>query len=220
MHFQWSRVVLRAEGQGDCMTLKINNLTFMNRGPFNFEVSPGECLGLKGPSGSGKTLLLRSICDIHPWDGAISLGSISAVSVSGPEWRAMVGMLPAESQWWYDTVRLHFSHPVDEDYLHELGFDASVMNWEIARLSAGEKQRLAILRLLSIHPKALLLDEPTAHLDVTRIESVERVINHYRQSTNVPVLWVSHHKDQLQRIASRCLMLEENRLVESVKVGT
>ncbi len=186
-------------------SLDVSDLTFQGRGPYSFTIRGGECLGLTGPSGAGKTLLLRALADLDPHGGTISLGSLVCDRVPAPLWRRKVGMLPAESLWWYDRVGDHFTDfdRIPASYLALLGFDASVRDWQVGRLSTGEKQRLAILRLLQNQPGALLLDEPTASLDADNIGHVEELLTGYCREHRVPVLWVSHDPDQLDRVADR-----------------
>ncbi len=91
--------------------------------------------------------------------------------------------------------------------LGKLGFGEDVLEWRVERLSTGEKQRLALFRLLLNEPKVLLLDEPTAALDVSNVWKVEEVIAEYRNATGAAVVWVSHNPEQIARVADRHLQL-------------
>ncbi|MBU1108979.1 MAG: ATP-binding cassette domain-containing protein [Candidatus Riflebacteria bacterium] len=182
--------------------LKIENLVFLQRGPYSLSVAPGSVLGLHGASGAGKTLLLRAIADLDPHDGQLWLNQIACSDLSGPQWRRRVAYLSAESLWWHDRVGQHFSEDPDIKYLQQMGLDSEVMNWEVNRLSTGEKQRLAILRLLQHRPQALLLDEPTASLDQNSIGRVEAFILNYLKQNSAPAIWVSHDMTQLERLTT------------------
>lgn len=192
--------------------LEIHNITFRDHGPYSLEISGAECLGLSGASGSGKTLLLRAIADLDPHGGSLRLGRMLCSEVPAPIWRRTVALLPAESCWWRDTVGEHFRDfsSVGGDRLNRLGFEPDVGSWQISRLSTGEKQRLAILRLLENRPGALLLDEPTASLDAANIEKAEQLLLDYGRSNEAPLLWVSHDPAQLSRVADRSLFMDEN----------
>ncbi|MEM7395428.1 MAG: ABC transporter ATP-binding protein, partial [Verrucomicrobiota bacterium] len=96
----------------------------------------------------------------------------------------------------------------------QLGFEPGVTDWEIARLSSGERQRLAFARLLVQEPNVLLLDEPTANLDTTSTQIVETMIADYSRRHQAPALWVIHHPDQLQRVATRSLVIEDGQWKE------
>ena len=133
--------------------------------------------------------------------------------MGGPAWRSMVGLLPTESQWWHDSVGSNFPK-FEERWLPTLGFDREAMGWSVQRLSTGERQRLALARLLSIRPKALLLDEPTASLDPEGVRHAEEVVATYRKETGAPVLWVSHDPAQIARLADRHFQIRDGQLVE------
>lgn len=190
--------------------LEIRELRFRDRGPYTFRIEAGECLGLHGASGAGKSQLLRAVADLDPRTGTMRLGDLDADAVAAPVWRRTVGLLPAESGWWFDRVGEHFADfaAVDEHVLTALGFDRSVQDWQISRLSTGEKQRLAIMRLLHIRPQCLLLDEPTANLDQEAVVRVERLLLHYAAEHQAPLLWVSHDPAQLELVCRRQLYME------------
>ena len=178
----------------------------------HFGISPGHCAGLCGPSGSGKTLLLRALSDLDPHTGTVWLDGVASTDIPAPQWRRRVGLLPAETAWWHDTVEPHFGR-VPEKWLADLGFDASVMTWQIRRLSTGERQRLGVLRLLANRPDVLLLDEPTANLDPLNIDRVDLLLGDYRRRNRPMILWVSHDTDQLKRNCSAIHTIRGDRLV-------
>jgi len=191
--------------------LLVDNLAFLDRGPYTLTIRGGECCGISGESGAGKTLLLRAIADLDPHTGRIFLGDTECDRMEAPRWRKLVGMLPAESGWWFDRVEDHFSGAEDaglRQLLHRLGFGENAFSWQVQRLSTGEKQRLALLRLLANDPHALLLDEPTAGLDAENVARTERVLLDYCRDRKIPVLWVSHDKGQLARVADRILTMQ------------
>jgi ABC-type iron transport system FetAB ATPase subunit len=191
--------------------LRLERLHPPTLAPATLRVPPGRCLALHGPSGAGKTLLLRAICDLDPNEGEAWLGDTPRSGMSGPAWRRRVVLVPAESHWWYDRVRDHAAH-WDQALLGELGFDAQVLDWEVRRLSSGERQRLALARALALEPEALLLDEPTANLDSENAAQAEAVVRRYRESRQVPVIWVSHDAAQRARVAGQVLRIDEGLL--------
>jgi ABC-type multidrug transport system ATPase subunit len=183
--------------------LELTNFSYANSSAFDLRIVPGQCAGLSGPSGSGKTRLLRAMCDLDPWQGSMQLAGVDAHSIPAPEWRQRIGYLPADALWWHDTVGPHFPYTSElpEKYNWEAaGFESDVTHWEISRLSSGERQRLAMLRLLCRRPHALLLDEPTAHLDPKSALMMEALVQNYQKTNNIPVLWVTHIPEQLDRI--------------------
>jgi ABC-type iron transport system FetAB ATPase subunit len=176
-------------------------------------IQPGETVCLSGPSGSGKSLLLRAIADLIPHQGRVLLGGEACEEMPAHLWRRRVGFLPAESQWWADRVGEHFEQ-VEAGELQALDFGMEVLDWQLSRCSTGEKQRLAILRLLSQRPEALLLDEPTASLDPDSTSRVEALVDRYRNQQQAPVLWVSHDQCQIARVADRRLVINGRQLEE------
>jgi len=194
--------------------LSVTDLTRLGLGPWSFTVESGECLALRGPSGAGKSLLLRAIADLDPNEGRVSLDGESREDMAAPDWRRRVAYLAAEPGWWAETVAEHFAdwaaaRPLVED----LGLSADCGDWPIARLSTGEKQRLALARSLLMNPRALLLDEPTSGLDPDAVERVEALIR-ARQEAGIAVLWVTHDRTQAERVARRRLEIEDGKLRE------
>ncbi len=175
---------------------------------FNFTTAGGQCLGVSGPSGIGKSVLLRAIADMLPHQGEIYLGELESQSVPAPQWRKKVALLPAESQWWFDRVGEHFSQYNDSLFQY-FGFEQDVMNWQISHISSGEKQRLACIRVLMNEPQALLLDEPTANLDPQNQGLLETLITQYQSEHQLPVIWISHDLQQLEKVSDRLLYLIE-----------
>jgi ABC-type iron transport system FetAB ATPase subunit len=195
------------------MKLVVNNLQILNLLPWSFALPAGECMYLSGPSGSGKTRLLRALADLDPHQGEMLLDGVNYLNLPAHEWRSKVAFLPAESQWWCTDVGGHITD-YDKALLHELGFTEEVMGWEIARLSSGEKQRLALLRALAQGPEVLLLDEPTANLDNKCTQVIEQTVEHYRRDRGAAVIWVSHDISQIRRITRHGWLIDGDQLKE------
>jgi len=180
----------------------------------SFAIAPGERICLGGPSGSGKTRLLRALADLDPHSGHIRLHGRAQHELPPHEWRRRVAMLPAESAWWAPTVGEHMDG-VDAEALSGLGLPEDAARWPVERLSAGEKQRLALLRLTARRaPAVLLLDEPTANLDPASVERVEHYLLALARERGVGMLWVSHDAGQVGRVATRAMRIDSGRLLE------
>ncbi len=191
--------------------LRVDTLCIHDVGPVSLAIDTGECLGMFGSSGSGKTLLLRAIADLEPHGGMVYLDGTEQAQIPAPAWRRQVALLPAESMWWFDTVGEHFSR-IDAKGFSRLGFDTGMLTWPVSRLSSGERQRLALLRMLENHPRLLLLDEPSANLDPDNTARVELLLRTYREETGAAVLWIGHQQEQLRRVANRMVGLSDGRI--------
>ena len=194
--------------------LQVRNLCRPMLGPLSLGVEAGECVCLSGPSGTGKSQLLRAIADLDPHDGEVLLDGEPASNIKPHLWRTRVGLLPPESHWWLPTVGEHF-HDGPPEPPAELGLPDDIMEQPVERLSSGEKQRLALLRLLANRPQVLLLDEPTANLDPVNTECTEQLIKRFRKSRAAAVIWISHDPAQVERIGCRSLRLDGGRLQEA-----
>lgn len=193
----------------------VENLVYHHFGPVSFRIEAGESVVLSGPSGAGKSLMLRAIADL---DCQHSVDEIRLFELDGkvapPQiWRRSLGMLPAHAQWWAPTVGAHFLSP-NIALLEKLHLPKDAFEWDVTRLSAGEGQRLALLRVLDRQPRALFLDEPTANLDPHSVAAVETFIVELAKEKGLPLLWISHTPGQSERIADRTLYLEKGKLVE------
>lgn len=169
-------------------------------GPVDLCLYKNQLVTLAGRSGIGKSLFLRCLADLEPHQGSIYLADVEQQQIAPTLWRRSVALLPAESKWWYSQVGEHF-HQLDMSLFNQFGFDEQVLSWSVNRLSSGEKQRLALLRLLQNRPKVLLLDEPTANVDPEMTSKVELLIQNYLQQQAAAVIWVTHDPTQAQRIA-------------------
>ncbi|MCO6414547.1 MAG: ATP-binding cassette domain-containing protein [Thiogranum sp.] len=195
--------------------LEVRNLVRSNLRAVSLTLSASELVCLSGPSGAGKTLMLRALADLDVNSGEVSLQGVPRERMPATQWRRQVGYLPAESRWWAPTVAEHY--PATSPALFgRLGFDAGVLDWQVERLSSGERQRLALLRLLANEPRVLLLDEPTANLDPANIEKVERLVRDYVDQHQAACLWVTHAPEQIERIATRTLYLDRQGLHREV----
>ena len=194
--------------------LSVEGLQRPGLAPVTLEVAGGECVGLSGPSGAGKTLLLRAIADLDENTGEVICAGVARSQLPAPVWRRRVTYLAANAGWWTDEVGEHFEQPADAaQFLRHLGLPEAALTWPVARLSTGERQRLALARSLLHEPDVLLLDEPTSGLDPEAMAAVESLLRQ-RLSAGVAVLLVSHSVEQIERLAGRRLRLEGGVLRE------
>ena len=189
--------------------LELQNFQIHTLNPLNIKVK-NELVCLSGTSGSGKSLFLRAIADLIEHKGEAYLNEQKCSEITPVQWRKWVGFLPAESAWWLDKVGEHFNNVNNNPHLSKLNLSSDCLSWDVSRCSTGEKQRLAIVRLLENKPKVLLLDEPTASLDPESVSAVESLI----KNLDVPVIWVSHDVQQIKRVADRKFEILNNEIKE------
>lgn len=194
--------------------LEARALHRLNVGPIDLVLDSGTCASIAGKSGAGKSVLLRMLADLDPHGGDAFLDGEACSAMPAPAWRRRVTYVAAESGWWDERVVAHFAADTDfATLLPSVGIPVEASSWPIARLSTGERQRLALLRALTPANRVLLLDEPTSGLDPGSIGLVEALLKE-RLVQGVAILMVTHDPEQAQRMASRHLELRDGRILE------
>ena len=194
--------------------LSLNKLRSAHAGPISLQLSAGECVALVGASGAGKSVCLRMIADLDPCDGEVLLDGVSRATWRAPDWRSMVVYQPAEPAWWDATAECHFA-PAQRAralaLLPQLLLKPAVWLGDLARLSTGERQRLALVRSLAMQPKVLLLDEPAAALDPESTLALEAVLRAHLDA-GMAIILVTHSQEQAARMAHRQLRMVNGQL--------
>ena len=189
----------------------------------------GEIVAIVGPSGSGKSTLLSLIAGAnHPSQGSITVAGFSPVVTGTEAWNSIVQYCPQEPFFRSSTLKENFEAVcpgISEARIHELcsrvGLDLSrlgdrsgtstMLGERGARISGGERARLAIARTLALNPRVLLLDEPTAALDD---ESTDRLIATLLDLKRDHCIVVTTHDARLFAATDRAYRMEFGRLRE------
>jgi len=180
----------------------------------------GECVALRGPSGCGKTTLLRAAAGLDdPAAGEILLDARPPGAHGWPAFRRAVVLcaqaavvLPGSVRenlarpFAYRAAREPFPEARADDLLDRLRVGARRRDQDAASLSAGQRQRVALIRALLLRPRALLLDEPTSALDDDAAALVEALLREER-TRGLAVLTVTHDASQAERVADRVVDL-------------
>ena len=203
------------DGHHDPPRLALAGLRGAQAGPFDLTLARGECVAISGPSGAGKSLLLRMIADLDPNQGEVALDGRPRADFPAPDWRRRVVYCPADSGWWAPDVAAHVPPARRAAWAAlaaRLGLDPALLDGPVARLSTGERQRLALSRALLAAPAVLLADEPTGPLDPDNTARVEALLAELL-AAGMALLLVTHDEAQAARLAQRRLRLEAGRLV-------
>jgi ABC-type iron transport system FetAB ATPase subunit len=196
--------------------LELLQLRRLHVGPIALQVRDGTCAAIEGRSGSGKSVLLRMIADLDPHEGDATLDGEACSHMPAPQWRRRVTYVAAASGWWHDHVAPHFDDIAKlRTQLPRVGLAADAADWEIARLSTGERQRLALLRALTPDNRVLLLDEPTSGLDAETTKQVEGLLQE-QLATGKSLVMVTHDPLQAARLANQRYLLASGRLEENM----
>ncbi|GAA0569966.1 ABC transporter ATP-binding protein [Paractinoplanes ferrugineus] len=195
----------------------------------DFVVEPGQLVALVGPSGAGKSttsMLVSRVYDVT--EGAVLVGGVDVRDATLGSLRDTIGVVTQDSHLFHETIaeNMRYAKPdaTDDDMWAALrgaqvadlvaslpdGLD-TVVGERGYRFSGGEKQRIAIARLLLKHPSIVILDEATAHLDSESEAAVQRALSTALEGRTALVI---AHRLSTVRDADLILVLDDGRVVE------
>ncbi|NGZ98607.1 MAG: iron ABC transporter ATP-binding protein [Nitrospira sp. WS110] len=203
----------------------------------SFCVQAGEVLGIVGPNGSGKTSLLKVLARlVNPLQGRIDLFGQELASLDQQEVACIVGVVQQDTQQLFpftvaETVLMgRFPHRPRGRWTSGFGWESredvaiaeeAMMTVDIVHLahravtdlSGGERQRAMIARALAQTPKVLLLDEPTAFLDLQHQVEICSVLVRLKEESRLTVVLVSHDLNLVSQYCDRILLLDGGQVV-------
>jgi molybdate transport system ATP-binding protein len=193
------------------------------------EVSTSGVVGLFGRSGCGKTTLVNIVAGLLAADEArIEIDSVvledSRSRTRLPTERRRIGYVFQDSRLFphldalgnlrYAERRAHgVEQRISLDFVVQLLGLEPLLQRRVQKLSGGERQRVALGRALLSQPRLLLLDEPLASLDIARREEVLPYFERLRDELSIPMIYVSHQFEEVLRLATHAVLLEQGRVV-------
>jgi putative ABC transport system ATP-binding protein len=213
--------ILKIENLTRTITVDSTQKNIVNN--INYDFYSQKIYNIIGPSGAGKSSLLRLLNRLdEPTDGTIVYKDKKQKEYSPCDLRRKIGYLFQTPYLFDDTVRdnlLYAKKTLNNDnllmLLDKVNLSNSFIDSPVARLSVGEKQRVALARLLATEPEILLLDEPTSALDPSVTHAIEKLIIAIVEQENLTALVVTHNPDQALRIGGEALLLVGGNLIES-----
>lgn len=183
----------------------------------------GHCTAIMGPSGSGKSTLLKLLLGIEkPRNGKLFIDPENPVISYVPQEAVLFEHLSPKKNARYFQFAGAYKHRFDENLYHELvqslGLTEVIKNAKsVTEISGGQKQRLSLLRALSINPDFILLDEPCNGLDAevkrTFLNKLREITEHY----GLFVMYITHHKLEAQLVADDVVYLVQDKTTGTVK---
>jgi ATP-binding cassette subfamily B protein len=195
----------------------------------SFEVAPGSMTALVGPSGAGKTTISLLVSRLYDVDkGSVTINGVDLRDATTQSLNATVGVVTQDPHLFHDTLRvnLSFAKPDASDAEIEVALRAAQI-WNLVatlplgletvvgergyRLSGGEKQRVALARMLLKSPRLVVLDEATAHLDAESEAAVQRALD--ATMTSRTSLVIAHRLSTI-RNADQILVVADGTIVQ------
>lgn len=189
----------------------------------SFQFERGNIYAILGPSGAGKSSFLRLLNRLdEPTDGDVVFEGRSYREYAPCELRRRVGYVFQMPFMFAGSVKDNLrqaDESLSDDRLSELVQSVALSPELLARdshtLSVGQQQRVAMARALATGPSVVLLDEPTASLDPTYTDKIERTIISLAENRGLTVIVVSHHPNQAVRLKAHGLLLVDGKLAET-----
>jgi iron complex transport system ATP-binding protein len=196
----------------------------------SFQLHPGELLGLVGPNGCGKTSIIKSLSQVLcPSSGRILLDGKELTAISRNELARFIGVVPQnpylpETFTVFEVVILGrnphlglLSGETTRDiaivwHAMERTDITHLVKRRIGELSGGEKQRVTIARVLAQEPHVILLDEPTANLDISQQLDILDLVAGMCRKENIACLIAIHDLNIAAQYCTRIIMLKNGKV--------
>ena len=185
---------------------------------------PRECIGIVGANGSGKTTLLSIISGMNKADKGNILADGKIISNSSKLLSKYISYVPQENpliseltamdnlRLWYSGSKKELEEELQNGILKLLGIDTFIHK-TVSKMSGGMKKRLSIGIALLEKPALLIMDEPSAALDLSGKYNIKEYMKHYTTKMNGSILVVSHDQNELS-ICNKLFLLKDGNLTQ------
>lgn len=208
------------------LTKKFNSPTgeFAAVDDVSFSLGEGEVLGFLGPNGAGKTTTIQMLLGVmEPTAGQVTYFgkpfkanreeilhqiNFSSTYISLPWWFTVEEILEVFARLYEVPERKERIAKILEEF--EM---ADLIKRQFYMLSAGEKTKLLLVKAFLNYPKILLLDEPTASLDVEIAVKVREFLKKEKQEYNVSMLFTSHNMSEVEEMCDRVVILNHGKII-------
>jgi sodium transport system ATP-binding protein len=193
----------------------------------NFNINEGEIVGLLGENGAGKTTTLRIISTmIKCTSGTVKVNGVD-INKEPSKIRGQIGILFGGEVGLYDrlTARENIRYFAELNGMTKYAADESIKNLSeelnmneymdrrVGKFSRGMKQKVAIARSIVHEPNVILLDEPTAGLDVSSSRLIHEFIKNCKKQ-NKAIIFSSHSMDEVEKLCDRIIIIHKGKMIE------
>ena len=197
-------------------------------GPLSFQLTNNQHIAIVGPSGSGKTSLLNALLGFLPYQGSLKINGTELNQIDIAQWRSHIAWLGQEPQLFHGTVRenVAMADPnMPDERVKSLLDKAKILDFinrqplglehpigeQMAGISVGQAQRIALARAIGQQAPLFLLDEPTASLDRHSEQSVLSALRDAMKQSSC--LMITHRLDQLAKM-HMIFVLEKGKIAQ------
>jgi len=193
------------------LSVKLDNKIILNN--INFYVNKGEIVSIIGPNGAGKTTLLKAILGLLDCEGVVKYKNDNI-----KKYLNEIEYIPQSFNFLKDfpiTVEefLKLRYIKEKDYYEKIVKEIGVYRFlskKIGDISGGELQRVLICRALINKPELILMDEPTAGIDIEGEKSFYEILNHLNKVHKITVIFVSHELNIVLNFAQKVICVNKN----------
>ncbi len=212
--------------------IEVNSISFRYRNDWvlrdlSLQIGRGEFLGVIGPNGSGKTTLLKILCRLlSPQHGSVLFEGLPLEKMTRSEIAKQIAVVPQESYTLYPFLVMEIVLMGRTPYLGHLMFERPrdleiarrAMEWtetlsisdrSIDEISGGERRRVLIARALAQEPKVILLDEPTANLDLHHQVEFLNLLLTLNREKGLTIFMASHDLNIAAEFCDRLILLQK-----------